>query len=155
VSAAETSPPRAPVADPPTPGRRESSDLRLAETTVLLLVALLLAIATVSDVVRQVHVNHRLIADLNTWRTYTRHNYHNLFVSQNYSEHFKREVVCGNTSPGEPKAHIQLCLVINGPVVNGRRRVTGGWYLPARAEDFAASRYGCFGSAPAEFECSR
>jgi hypothetical protein len=135
--------------------RRERGDLRAAETTVLLLVALLLVIATVNDVVRQVHVNERLIDDQKTWRAYTHHDYHNLEVSQNYTEHFTREVVCGNTSPGEPKQRIQLCLVVTGPVVHGRRHVSGGWYLPARAEDQPSARYACFGSAPSEFECSR
>ncbi len=137
------------------PQRRESGDLRAVETTILLIVALLFAIATVNDVVRQTHVNQRLIADLATWRSYTGHHYHNLSVSQNYTEHFTREVVCGNTSPGEPKQRIQLCLVIGGPVVRGRRHVSGGWYLPAHAEDQPALRYGCFGSASVEFTCRR
>ena len=135
--------------------RPESGDLRAVETTILLLVALLLAIATVNDVVRQTHVNHRLIADLATWRSYTGHPYHNLSVSQDYTEHFTREVVCGNTSPGEPKQRVQLCLVMTGPIVHGRRHVSGGWYLPARVENQPSHRYGCFGSAPAEFECRR
>ena len=136
-------------------GSREGGDLRAVETTLLLLAALLLVIATVNDVVRQAHVNQRLIADLATWRSHTGHRYHNLSVSQDYSEHFTREVVCGNTSPGEPKQRVQLCLVMNGPVAGGRRRVSGGWYLPARVEDEPRYRYGCFGSAPAEFGCQR
>lgn len=135
--------------------RRESGDLRAVETTILLIAALLLAIATVNDVVRQAHVNQRLIADLATWRSYTGHRYHNLTVKQDYSEHFSREVVCGNTSPGEPKQRTQLCLVVNGPVTGGRRHVTGGWYLPARSEDDPSVRYACFGSAPTEFTCRR
>jgi hypothetical protein len=135
--------------------RGESGDLRAVETTVLLLVALLLAIATVNDVVRQTHVNQRLIADLSTWRQYTGLRYHNLAVAQDYTKNFTREVVCGNTSPGEPKQRIQLCLVITGRVRAGRRHVTGGWYLPARAEDEPSFRYGCFGSAGSEFECTR
>ena len=137
------------------PAPRESGDLRAVETTILLLVALLLAIATVNDVVRQTHVNERLIADLATWRSYSGHHFHNLAVSQDYTEHFTREVVCGNTSPGEPKQRIELCLVMSGPVVGGRRRVSGGWYLPARVEDEPRYRYACFGSAPAEFTCQR
>jgi hypothetical protein len=135
-------------------GRRESGDLRAVETTVLLLLALLLAVATINDVVRQTHVNERLVSDLDTWRAYTHLNYHNLFVTQDY-EHFKHEVVCGNTRPGEPRQHVQLCLVVKGPVVHGRRRVSGGWYLPPRAENASTYRYRCFGSAPAEFTCPR
>jgi hypothetical protein len=125
------------------------------ETIVLLLVALLLAIATGNDVVQHTHTNQRLIADLSTWRSYTHKPFHNLSVSQDYSKHFTREVVCGNTAPGDPKTHTQLCLVISGPVRHGRREVRGGWYLPPRVEDKPEFRYRCFGSARGEFQCTR
>jgi hypothetical protein len=112
------------------------------------LVGVLLAVATINDVVRQTHVNHRLIADLSTWRAYTGHRYHNLSIEQElFGRASQREVVCGNTSPGPPKARTQLCLAIWGPEVNGRRPVHGGWYLPPRTEDGRAVRYGCFGEA--------
>ena len=126
-----------------------SGRTRLVETTLLILVGVLLAVATINDVVRQTHVNDRLIADLSTWRAYTGHDYHNLSIEQELlgPTSSQREVVCGNTSPGSPKARIQLCLAIWGPVVNGRRAVHGGWYLPAKAEDLRAKRYGCFGPA--------
>jgi hypothetical protein len=123
-----------------------SGRTRLVETTLLVLAGLLLAIATVDDVARQTHVNQRLIADLRTWRSYTGHDYHNLSISQQLlGEASRHEVVCGNTSPGAPKATTQLCLAIWGPVKDGRRTVHGGWYLPAKAEDLRAERYGCFG----------
>jgi hypothetical protein len=129
--------------------------IRLVETTLLLLLLLLLAIATGNDVIRQTDVNHRLIADLKTWRAYTGHDYHNLSVEQELfgagSEH---EVVCGNTSPGAPKARTQICLVIYGPVTGGRRAIHGGWFLPAKVEDERAERYGCFGAA-AQGMCTR
>jgi hypothetical protein len=123
--------------------------MRLIETTLLVLVGVLLAVATANDVVRQTHVNHRLIADLRTWRAYTGHEYHNLSIEQELlgPTSSRREVICGNTSPGAPKARTQLCLAIWGPVVDGRRTVHGGWYLPAKAEDLRARRYGCFGPA--------
>jgi len=128
--------------------RSGSGRTRLVETTLLVLAGLLLAIATVNDVVRQTHVNQRLIADLRTWRSYTGHDYHNLSISQQVlGEASRREVVCGNTSPGTPKERTQLCLAIWGPVVDGRRTVHGGWYLPAKAEDERADRYACFGPA--------
>jgi hypothetical protein len=121
---------------------------RLIETTVLLLVGLLLLIATVNDVARQTHVNSRLTADLQTWRAYSGHDYKDLSDSQELlgagSEH---DVVCGNTSPGAPKTKTQLCLAIWGPVSGGRRTVHGGWYLKAYAEDdVRVDRYGCFGT---------
>ena len=132
-----------------------SGRTRLVETTLLVLAGLLLAIATVNDVVRQTHVNQRLIADLRTWRSYTGHDYHNLSIDQQLlGEASRREVICGNTSPGAPKERTQLCLAIWGETVDGRRTVHGGWYLPAKVEDVHADRYGCFGSA-SEGRCPR
>lgn len=135
--------------------QRGLGSLRLAETTLLILFALLLAIATVDDVVQQTHVNHRLVADLATWRAYTHHDYKSVGVEQDIKRHTTNDVVCGNTSPGGPKERTQLCLRVSGPVHADRRRVTGGYYLPPRGEDLAHLRYGCFGSAvPAEL-CPR
>ena len=125
-----------------------SGRTRLVETTLLVLAGILLAVATVNDVAQQIHVRHRLIADERTWRSYTGHDYHNLSISQQLlGETSGREVVCGNTSPGTPKAKTQLCLAIWGPVVDGRRTVHGGWYLPPKAEDLRTYRYACFGPA--------
>lgn len=123
------------------------SRVRLIETTLLVLIGLLLAAATIDDVARQTHVNQRLIADLRTWRDYTGHGYHNLSIEQTlYGERSQHEVVCGNTTPGAPHMRIQICLAISGPVIGGRRTVSGGWYLPAHTEeDLRRHRYGCFG----------
>jgi hypothetical protein len=134
---------------------RGAGQMRLIETTLLVLLGLLLAIATVNDVVRQTHVNHRLVADLRTWRVYTGHDYHNLSAEQDIFGHTTREIVCGNTAPGPPKERVQLCLVVTGPVSHGRRAVHGGWYLPPKAEDLRAVRYACFGSATSLGLCRR
>jgi hypothetical protein len=135
--------------------RAGSGRLWLIETTLLVLIGVLLATATINDVARQTGINERLIADLATWRAYTGHAYKNVEVDQHLlGESGDREVVCGNTTPGAPKARTQLCLAIWGPVVNGRRTVHGGWYIPPRSEDQRAGRYGCFGSA-AEGICPR
>ncbi len=132
--------------------QRGSGQLWLVETTVLILVGVLLATATINDVARQSKVNDRLNADLATWRAYTGHHYKNLEPDQQLlGEASKHEVVCGNTSPGGPKARVQLCLEIWGPVAHGRRAVHGGWYLPPQAEDVKARRYGCFGPAAEGF----
>ncbi len=132
-----------------------SGRTRLIETTLLVLVGILLAVATLNDVARQAGVNHRLIADLRTWREYTGHGYHNLSIEQELlGKSTQREVVCGNTSPGAPKARTQLCLAIWGPVVAGRRAVHGGWYLPPKSEDVRAARYACFGPA-SQGKCPR
>jgi hypothetical protein len=132
-----------------------SGSRRLVETTLLVLAAILLLTATINDVGRQVGINKRLSADQNTWRAYTGHDYHNLSISQELlGSSTGHEVVCGNTSPGEPKERTQLCLAIWGPDANGRRTVHGGWYLPPGAEDEKWLRYGCFG-AGAEGLCPR
>jgi hypothetical protein len=121
---------------------------RLIETTLMLLLGLLLAFATVNDLARQTAVNHRLINDLATWRAYTGHHYHDLSIEEEvFGIASQKEVVCGNISAAPPKTRPQICLVIYGPVRAGRREVHGGWYLPVGAEDLAADRYGCFGPA--------
>jgi hypothetical protein len=127
------------------------SRVRLIETTLLVLAGLLLAAATVNDVIRQTHVNQRLVEDLRTWRAYTRHDYHNLSIEQTvFGETNTTDVVCGNTIPGAPKSRVQICLVVGGAAHAGRRTALGGWYLPAYAsEDLPSARYGCFGSAGA------
>jgi hypothetical protein len=128
-----------------------TGSVRLVETTLLLLIGILLAVATINDVSRQAGVNHRLIADLATWRAYTAHDYKNLSVSQELlgiTTH--RDVVCGNTTPGPPKARSQICLVVAGPTRAGRRQVSGGWYLPPNTEDDVRDhRYGCYGAVTA------
>lgn len=130
------------------------SSRRLIETTLLVLLSVLLAVATIHDVARQTHVNQRLIVDLATWRALTGHAYHNLSVGQDRSGRTTREVVCGNTTPGAPKTRPQLCLVMTGPVVHGRRTVHGGYYLPAHLLfDTPSARYGCFGAAVSEGLC--
>ncbi|HUB74773.1 MAG TPA: hypothetical protein VL979_12160 [Solirubrobacteraceae bacterium] len=118
------------------------------ETLALALVGLFLAVATIHDLVRQTHINHRLVADLRTWRHYTRHDYVNISIDQeSLGLDSGREILCGNTSPGAPGAHTQICLAIWGPVIDGRRSVHGGWYLPPYHPDLRANRYGCFGPA--------
>jgi hypothetical protein len=138
------------------PDDRGARRVRLLETAILVLVGLLLAVATVNDVARQTAVNHRLIADIRTWRQYTGHAFHNVSVDQQLlGPASGREVVCGNDAPGPPKQRVQICLVVRGPVHGGVRRVVAGWYLPAHTEDDVRSkRYGCFGPVGARF-CTR
>jgi hypothetical protein len=134
---------------------RGRGDRWVVETTLLVLVGVLLLVATANDLARQGNVNTRLTADLATWRHFTRHHYRNLALdTQLLGPTSKHEVVCGNTSPGRPKSTTQVCLMIWGPIRNGRRPVRGGWYLPPHSEDVASARYGCFGSA-AEGFCVR
>ncbi len=129
-------------------GASERSRTRLVETTLLVAIGVVLAVATVNDVVRQTHINHRLDADLSTWRHYTHHDYFNIAIDQETLGLGRdREVLCGNTSPGPPGSRTQVCLAIWGPVHDGLRTVHGGWYLHPYVPDIPAQRYGCFGAA--------
>jgi hypothetical protein len=125
------------------------------ETAVLILVGLLLAIAVVNDVVLGTHVNHRLSADLRTWRSYTGHDYKNVSTEQDVLHFTTVDVVCGNTVPGPPKERTQVCLQMTGPVSAGRRMVSGGWYVGPKHEDLRRYRYGCFGAPKARGDCPR
>ncbi len=126
-----------------------TGSLRLVETTLLIILAVFLAIVTIYDLHRETKINQRLSADETTWRRYTGHDYVNLSVDTVLlgfrSEH---EVVCGNTSPGAPGARAQICLEVVGPVQGGVRSEDGGWYLPRRTPDVKAKRYSCFGYNP-------
>jgi len=138
MSAAETAPAR----EGPSTRR-----LWLLETAVLAIVGVVLAVATVNDLGRAVDINHRIGADLNTWRHYTHHDYVNISTDEKtLGEDSGRDLLCGNTSPGAPGSQTQICLTIDGPVVKGQRTVYGGWYLPPYHRDEPAYRYGCFGS---------
>ncbi|HEY2767824.1 MAG TPA: hypothetical protein VGI76_06170 [Solirubrobacteraceae bacterium] len=132
---------------------RGRGDLRRVESTLLVLALILLAIATVNDVVLQTHTNGRLTADLRTWRAVTGHNYHNISVEQDLKGHTTRDVACGNIAPGAPGALPQVCFVLTGPVVHGRRAANGGFHLPPFTADKRPNRYGCFGSAVQQRLC--
>lgn len=136
-----------------TAGAQAHSSLRLAETTIVILFGLLLAIATVHDLVQQTHVNHRLSADLLSWRTVTGHDYHNLAIEQDITTYTTRDAVCGNVSPGSPGELTQVCLVLTGPVTDGKRAVSGGYYLAPKVIDIARNRYACFGAAVSDGLC--
>jgi hypothetical protein len=135
--------------------RGGSGSLRLAENTIVIIFGLLLAVATVNDLVGQTHVNHRLAADLRAWRTATGHDYRNLDIEQDIKSYTSRDVVCGNVSPGAPGERAQICLAFTGPILAGRRSVSGGYYLPPKLTDARENRYGCFGAAASSGLCGR
>jgi hypothetical protein len=133
--------------------RSGRGELRLIETTILVLAGILLAVASVNDVVLQTHTNHRLIADERTWRELTGHDYKNIAAEQDVKHFTTRDVVCGNTSAGAPESVPRVCLIVTGAVRHGRRAVHGGYYLPAYVQDLSRNRYGCFGTAVSERLC--
>ena len=138
---------------PRTQERRGRGDLRRVESTLLVLALLLLAVATVNDVVRQMHVNQRLSVDLRTWRTVTGNDLKNISIEQDLTHYTTREVLCGNTGSGPPGTQPQVCLILTGPTVHGLRAANGGFYLPPYFQDKRANRYACFGTAVRENLC--
>jgi hypothetical protein len=142
----ERLPPRLRPLDAERPG---AGNIRLIETTLLVLIGLVLAVATINDTVRLAGINSRENADKQTWRVYTGRDYVNVGVeTQLFGITSTRDAVCGNTEPGPPDAHTQECLLVAGPVRRGQREVLGGWYVPAYVQHNDYSyRYGCFGSA--------
>jgi hypothetical protein len=133
--------------------RRGRGDLRRVESTLLVLAFLLLAVAVVNDVVRQVHVNERLTVDLRTWRTITGNDLKNISIEQDLVHYTTRDVLCGNLGAGPPGTQPQVCLIVTGPTVRGMRAAKGGFYLPPYFQDKRPNRYACWGTAVRESLC--
>jgi hypothetical protein len=133
--------------------RRGRGDLRRVESTLLVLAFLVLASATVYDLVREVHVNERLTVDLRTWRQLTGNDLKNISIEQDLVHYTTRDVLCGNIGSGPPGTQPQVCLIMTGPTVHGRRAARGGFYLPPYFPDMRANRYACFGTALGEDLC--
>jgi hypothetical protein len=140
--------------------RRGRGELRFIETALLLLVGVVLVVATVADVSRQVRIGSRLAADLESWRAITHVKFHNPFIEQDVRTYTTRDVLCADTSKGKPQGKPQLCLIFTGPVRDGRRTARGGFYLVAKGTDVhepvlnqVRYRYACFGSAISEHLC--
>ncbi len=137
------------------PRRRDTGTVRAIETTVLVIVGVILAVATVNDVGRQVQINHRLIADLRTWRQYTGHDYRNISIdSETLGLDSEREILCGNTTPGPPGARTQVCLAIWGPI-RKRRAHRSRRLVPAAARRRPVARTATAASDRAYGECVR
>ena len=123
----------------------------------LVLVGLLLAIATVNDVVLQTHVNHRLdrrpahVARLHRPRLQER-----LDRTGRLRTTRRRDVVCGNTAPGPPKERIADLPADDRP---GRAaaaaRSHGAGTCRRSTKTSSRYRYGCFGSTKAQGACPR
>jgi hypothetical protein len=123
------------------------------ETIILLLVAATLCVAVVYDVTRQVKVGDRLTADIETWRETTGISDEEIAVEQDLASYSTVDTACGNLVESKEKVSERLCLMLEGPVVGGRRKVVGGFYLPPYLSLGPYDRYGCFGSTVSEHFC--
>jgi hypothetical protein len=139
---------------------------RRIESVVLLIAAVMLCVATVNDLVREVGIGDRLAADLSSWKrivgnTFPHPALNNPLIEQNIKTYTTRDVVCANTEPKvAPEHRVQVCLVFTGPVHGERREAHGGYYLWADGTDEHKPvlneprySYGCVGTAVGEGLC--
>ncbi len=126
---------------------------RTLETAFAILIGIVLAVAVVHDVKRQVDINQRVAADKRSWYAFAVAHHQPLAVQQ-HTRVGVRLLLRGSTDfPCQPtgltravaRGQHRLCLMIAGPIVNGYRTVQGGYYIAASHEDRYINRYGCFG----------
>lgn len=141
--------------------RRGRGELRLIETFVLVVIGIVLAVATIHDLGREVRIGDRLGADLLSWKRIVGAKYHNPLVEQDIKRYTTRDVVCADTEKGKPQGRVQICLIFTGPVHGEWRAAKGGYYLLAAGTDphkpvvdKPGYSYGCAGTAVAEGLCA-
>jgi hypothetical protein len=136
------------------PREHDSTGRRVwrVETVALILVGLLLAVAAINDIFWSVNSSAQFVADQSTWRHYTGRDYYNVSAGALVVGR-SPDISCANSTPGPPGERTQICLLIDGAIVHGRRSVVGGWRLPARTGDFPAERYDCFGEGATRSLC--
>ncbi len=136
-----------------------------AEVALLAIVAAVIAIAATYDLTRQVGINYRLTADIETWRELTGHHWKNVSVETDTKRFTKHDMVCGNVSfgprstrkreEGRPGSRTQICFMMVGPIVGGRRATHAGFFVPRHLGDIPRNRFGCFGTAARQHLCRR
>ena len=114
---------------------------RRIEMAVLLAIGVLLTVATVDDLARQVRVDERIAVDQATWRAYTHHRTHLLNVYTGSVS--TTDVACGPLVAGATQ---RFCLLLTGSAHGPRRTIAGGYRLPLNEANRFAFRYGCFGT---------
>lgn len=146
--------------------RTGSGRRRRVEAVVLLLVAAVIAASVIYDVTRQVGINYRLTADIETWRELTGHHFKNISIERDTRHYTDTDVACANTGSAfvKPGHKTQICFVLVGPIlhlridgrVQERRATYGGFFVPPfTSTGYKVNRYSCFGRAVAERRCKR
>jgi hypothetical protein len=130
------------------------SRLRTLETIVLVLIGVVLAVAAIYDVARQVRIDDRMHADVLSWQAITGAGYRNAYVELDTKHYTTRDVACGWTPLTDPSKRAMTCLIFAGPRNRWHRAAIGGYYVRGlgapghrRAYDRPRYRYGCFGRA--------
>lgn len=127
---------------------------RRIELIVLVLLAGVISVATVYDLTREVKVDDRLTADIETWRQVTGIHDEEVAVEEDLASYSTVDTACGNLVEDKKVVSSRVCLMLKGPVVNNRREYVGGFYLPPYLPLGPNDRYGCFGSTVSERFCT-
>ncbi len=142
------------AARPPEAGRERRGTRWRIETAVLLAIAVLIAVATVYDLTREVKVDNRLTADIETWREVTGIHDEEVAIEQDLASYTTRDTACGTVNEDKYAISARVCLMMAGPVNGNRREALGGFYLPPYLSIGPNDRYGCFGSTISERFCT-
>ena len=92
------------------------------ETIVLLAIAALITVASVYDLTREVKVDDRLTADIETWREVTKIPDEEVAIEQDVASYSTNDTACASVVESKSKPSVRVCLMMEGPVVNNRRR---------------------------------
>lgn len=136
-------------------GRPASRRRWRVEVALLAVVAAVIAVAVVYDVTRAVSINYRLTADIETWRHLTDLNLKNVSIETDTKHFTKHDMACGNNVPGKrPGTRTQICFMMVGPIVKGRRETRAGFFVAPKLGDVPRNRWGCFGTAARQHLCA-
>jgi hypothetical protein len=124
------------------------------ETIVLLVIAALITVATVYDLTREVKVDDRLTADIETWRHVTGLKNEEVAIEQDLASYSTNDTACGSVVESKSKPSVRVCVMLEGPVAENKRDAVGGFYLPMYLPLGPNDRYGCFGSTVGRHFCT-
>jgi hypothetical protein len=126
----------------------------MLETTALVLVGVMLAVAVIYDLALDVGNDHRIAADEATWTRFTGLKPVTIWAKP-VSLGQTTDISCGSVAIGPHVRETQVCVVLVGPVRNGLRTVFGAWQLRWGVADHRADRFGCVGGAVSPKWCPR
>lgn len=116
------------------------------ETFVLVVIGIVLLVAVLYDVSYDVGNDHRMVADVRTWRQFVGQKPDTIWAKPVVLGHTE-DVSCGSVALGPATQETQVCLLLVGPVRNGVRTIAAGWQLPWGDSDHSYDRFSCFGPA--------
>jgi hypothetical protein len=124
------------------------------EAVALAVLAAVICVATVYDLTREVKVDDRLTADIETWRHVTGIPDEEVAVEQDLASYSTVDTACASVHESKKLVRSRICVMMDGPIIDNRRHVMGGFYLPPYLPLGPNDRYGCFGSPVSEHFCT-